>query len=296
MEGIKMRARFRNEALDQQFEKDGYVLIRNFVNADQVSKMLGVFNETYADPSSKCNLWNHLGLLSESERMAVSERLMEHIRPSVEKHFYDCETFFSFFLTKPTNQPPTEVPIHSDSSALDEGKYEYLTTWMPLIDVTRKNGCLYVIPRSKGIISYCQPLTLEFPYPGVIKSLKRYAVDIPMKAGDLLIFSSKTLHGSYPNRSQNPRPAIQSVLLYPKVEIFYHYYDKEKNLINTYQVDNWFYLKNQFEEPVGKYPLKASFTYSPPPLSVDDIKKYYAKNPVKIKNFSGFLRRIGINV
>jgi len=152
MESIKKRARFKDDVLDKQFEKDGYAVIRNFIDSGQVERMLAVFNETYQDPSSTSNLWNHLALLSESERIAVSERLMEHIRPSVERHFYDCETFFSFFLTKPTNQAPSEVPIHSDSSAVNEDKYEYITTWMPLIDVTRKNGCLYVIPRSKKLV------------------------------------------------------------------------------------------------------------------------------------------------
>jgi len=115
-----------------------------------------------------------------------------------------------------------------------------------------------------------------------------------MKAGDLLVFSGKTLHGSYPNLSQNPRPAIQSVLLYPRAEIYFYYYNREKNMVNAYEVDPWFYAKNNFEEPGGTYPLKQSFTYSPPPLSVDSVKAYYAKNPVRIETFSGFLRRVGI--
>lgn len=291
---MKKRARFRDEALDAQFEKDGYVHIKGFVNADQVAEMLTVFRETYQDPPGKSNLWNPLALLTESQRHEVSEKLMKHIRPSVEKYFYDVETFFGFFLTKPTNYEPSEVPVHSDSSAVNEDKFEYLTTWMPLIDVTRKNGCMYVIPGSKNIVTYCQPFSLDFPYPDVIPSLKKYAVDVPMKAGDLLIFSGKTLHGSYPNLTKDPRPAIQSVLLAPKAEIFYYYYNRDQNKVNAYEVDPWFYFKNQFEEPVGKFPLKQSFTYSPPPLSVDDVKAFYAKNPVKKSRFSSLLRMIGV--
>jgi hypothetical protein len=295
MEDTKLRARFKDTALEAKFEKDGYMIIRRWVTDEQVKKMLKVFDDCYKAPDFSTNIWNTLIMADESVRREVSERLMEQIKPSIDEYFFDYMHTFAYFLTKPVDEAPREVIMHSDSSAVNEEKFDYLAIWLPLVDVTKENGCMYIVPESQKLFTYEQPFAAEWPYPQLAPALKKYAIDLPMKAGDLLIFSGKTLHGSYPNYSNNARPVVGSGLIQPATETCYYYLDREKNTIKTYVVDPWFYFKNQYDDPIGKYPLKKSFAYNPPQISERNIKSFFNKTRPK-KGLSGLLQKIGINL
>jgi hypothetical protein len=297
MDKVKTRARFKDENLEKQFEKDGYVLIRNWVSDEQVNKMRQVFKDRYKAPDFSTNIWNTLIMADESVRREVSDRLLQQLSPSIDKYFYDYMETFAYFLTKPVDEAPREVALHSDSSAVNEEKYEYLAIWLPLVDVDKNNGCMYIIPGSQKLFTYEQPFAIDWPYPDLAKPLKKYAIDLPMKAGDLLIFSGKTLHGSYPNRSKDARPVVGSGIIHPETEMLYFYYDQEKNMVKVYEVDPWFYFRNEYNEPIGKYTFKKSYPFAPPEISQTEIKSFFLENPVKTTNSPwGFLSRFGINV
>jgi ectoine hydroxylase-related dioxygenase (phytanoyl-CoA dioxygenase family) len=294
MEGSKMRVRFKDEALDKQLEEDGYIVIKNWLTAEQVAKMKQVFDDYYQAPEFSTNLWNTLIMTDEEVRQKINDRLIETINPVLSKYFSDYFQPFGYFLTKPVDVAPREVGLHSDSSAVNEDKYGYLAIWLPLVDVTRSNGCMYMVPKSQKLFTYGQPFSMEWPYPKLVKSLKKYAVDLPMKAGDMLIFSGKTLHGSHPNHSKDPRPVVGTGLVRPDTEMLYYYYDTENNLVKTYEVEPFFYFRGEYSEPVGRYPLKGSYTFNPPEVSEKTIKQFYAKSTVKSKGILNFIRRLGI--
>ena len=291
-----MRTRFKDEVLDKQCEKDGYVIIRNFVGPEQVSKMKQVFDDFYQAPDFSTNLWNTLIMTDERVRQEINDRLMEQITPSLNKYFVDYFPPFGYFLTKPVDEAPREVDMHSDPSAVNEDKFAYFALWLPLVDVTRSNGCLYMIPGSQKLFTYPHVNGVDWPYAQLAKSLRKYAVDLPMKAGDLVIFSGKTLHGSYTNLSKEPRPVVGCGLVHPDTEMVYHYYDKENNLVKTYDVEPLFYFRGDYSEPVGRHPLRGSFTYTPPVITEKVVKQFYAENAGKSNSLLNLIRRLGVNI
>jgi ectoine hydroxylase-related dioxygenase (phytanoyl-CoA dioxygenase family) len=297
MEDIKkIRARFKSKELDEQFEKDGYVIIRNCIGEEQLAKMLELFDEFYEAPKMRTNIWNTL-MIEEKKRQIINERIMEQIHSSIEKHFYDYVFSYNYFLTKPVDEESRDLPLHSDASAVNEDKYHYLLIWLPLIDVDKKNGCIYMIPGSQKLFTYVQPFWADWPYPHLEKQLKEHALDLPMKAGDLLLFSPKTIHGSYPNRTNNPRPVVGSGLVHPDTEMYFHHLNKDQNLIKVYEVDFWFYYRNQFGEPAkDAYPLKKSFAFNPPEVTPQMVKQFFKENPVKGKSRFSLLRKLGLNL
>jgi len=288
-----MRTRFKDEALDNQFEKDGYIVIPNWVNADQVSSMNAVLNDGQKELALGENILNTLLIENKEKRDEISERLMEQLRPSIDKYFVDYLPYFGYSLIKPCS--PNMVNFHSDSSILNEDKFEYVTMWLPLEDVNKDNGCIFIVPGSGKLFTYEFPFNVAWPYPQLFDTLKKYAVDLPMKAGDLLLFSAKTLHGSYPNQTQTPRKVVATALIPPDSEMLFYYYDRDDNTVNTYEVDPWFYFRNEFGDPNGKYPLKRSYTFNPPEISQQAIKDFFEKEPVKTNLFSNLLRRLGVN-
>lgn len=99
-----------------------------------------------------------------------------------------------------------KTPVHQDNGVVtsEADETDMLTVWFPLTDVTVKNGCLCVWPRShrEGLLDHC-PSPIGLRIPG--KMLPGKAVPIPLKRGGALFMHRRTIHASYSNNSDEVR-------------------------------------------------------------------------------------------
>jgi len=116
---------------------------------------------------------------------------------------------FEHALLKPPGGPAT--PWHQDQAFYEPGeRYDSLTIWVPLQDVTREAGCLQFIPRSHlGSLLPHQPLNND----PTIHALEALGVDAakaaacPLKLGGATVHHRMTLHYAAPNTTDQPRRA-----------------------------------------------------------------------------------------
>lgn len=105
----------------------------------------------------------------------------------------------------------TAFPLHQDSQYYGkQSRHAHIiTVWIPLVDVDEVNGCLYLIPGSNAwelieskrdknmnMRSFQDPEERGTPVP------------LPMKKGDILLFSNMTFHGSKVNHTDEVRWSI----------------------------------------------------------------------------------------
>ena len=95
-------------------------------------------------------------------------------------------------------------PLHQDYDYFPHKLDTMVAATHYLDDTEADNGCLHIIPGSheEGYIDHAHDGSHHLPvdeYP-----IER-AIPVPMKAGDLLIFSYYTIHGSSPNISEQWR-------------------------------------------------------------------------------------------
>jgi phytanoyl-CoA hydroxylase len=97
---------------------------------------------------------------------------------------------------------------HQDNGVVlpEADETQMLTVWFPLTPANEENGCLQVIPRShrNGLYPHCPG------GPGGLKVAdqlfdKGEGIPIPMEAGDVLFLTSRTIHGSLSNNSDDVR-------------------------------------------------------------------------------------------
>jgi hypothetical protein len=287
-----MRTKFKDELLDKQLEKDGYIVIPNWLTPGQIEDMKEVYADCNKHYQFDENILNTLLTPDKELKKKISEKLMEQMRPSIDKYFIDYMPFFSYFLIKPHST--YWVNFHRDSSVFIEDRFEYLTIWLTLDDVDVNNGCIFILPESQKLFTYPVPISEKWPYLHLSDTLKKYAVDVPMKAGDLLIFHEKTLHGSYPNLSGSPRHVVSSALMHPDTQMLFYAYNTDSNIVDAFEVDASFYFEEDFRTPAGKYPLNKSFVYNPPKILPKEIESYYNNTPVKQNVFSSLLHWLGL--
>jgi ectoine hydroxylase-related dioxygenase (phytanoyl-CoA dioxygenase family) len=89
-----------------------------------------------------------------------------------------------------------EFPWHQDNGYTFIEPQQYLTFWLPLVDVDEENGCPWIAP-GKHRLGTLDHWTTPIGY----KCLEDVpdAVAVPAKPGDAIIFSSLSPHRTGPN-------------------------------------------------------------------------------------------------
>jgi phytanoyl-CoA hydroxylase len=133
------------------------------------------------------------------QRAACSPRLVE---PAIELLGPDVRLYWDQAVCKPPGAT-SEVPWHQDNGYTPVEPEEYLTLTLALDATTEENGCLWIQPGShkQGLRPHEPTDTLFYRgYRG-----DDAGVAVPQPAGDVLAFSSLTMHRTGPNRSAGPR-------------------------------------------------------------------------------------------
>jgi phytanoyl-CoA hydroxylase len=120
-----------------------------------------------------------------------------------------CSSIFRM-RPKAPNQGATNVPWHQDSAYFEPYCDDnlILSAWVPLVDVTDANGCLWFLPRShrKGVATHNS--VEGKPFLRILKENlpgSERPVPVPMKKGDVVIFTNRTPHCSFENSTDGIR-------------------------------------------------------------------------------------------
>jgi phytanoyl-CoA hydroxylase len=111
----------------------------------------------------------------------------------------DVRLYWDQSVYKKTGKPQ-EFPWHQDNGYAFVVPQQYLTVWIPLMDVTEENGCPWIAPRLH------QLGTLKHWLTNIGKKCLETvddAVCVPAKAGDAIVFSSLAPHRTGPNLQQD---------------------------------------------------------------------------------------------
>jgi ectoine hydroxylase-related dioxygenase (phytanoyl-CoA dioxygenase family) len=206
----------------RQYQQDGYLIIRNFLNAEETGKLYQVAIEDKAvsknainvnDSSgkrSKLSLWykpgnDVYGLLTRSRQLVDSVNKL-----------LDGDTAVCHFHSKLMQKEPKVGGAwewHQDYGYWYKNEFllpdQMMSVMVAITDANRENGCLQVIRGSHKMGR------VEHGFAGEqVGASQRYVdlalktmelVYVELKAGDVLFFHSNLLHRSEANLSDKPR-------------------------------------------------------------------------------------------
>lgn len=121
---------------------------------------------------------------------------VQHIRTKLPPRVFENGTSKNGLVSK--------VEWHQDNGVIlpEADESEILTVWLALTDATTENGCMQVMPGSHrdGLKDHCPVDQLRIP--DSLLELEQ-ARPLPMKAGSALLMTSRTVHASTDNVSEN---------------------------------------------------------------------------------------------
>lgn len=200
--------RLLSEAQYRHFDEQGFVKIESVFSADEMARVIAAIDPFEA--KSEEHLRKMGGRLSISEADVITFTIHVAAKSDVLKAFAahpkikdichdligdDVRLYWDQSVYKKTGKAQ-EFPWHQDNGYTFIEPQQYLTLWIPLVDVDEENGCPWIAPglHKRGTLEHWMT-------PIGFKCLEEAgdAVCVPGKAGDVIAFSSLAPHRTGPN-------------------------------------------------------------------------------------------------
>lgn len=204
-----MKRLFKNDDVQAQFDRDGYVKLP-LLDKGEVEELMAGYGQRNFD--NKIEAGFHISLDNQDQNLVkeVGESIKSILVPKTETIFDDFKVFTASYVVK---EPGLQniVPPHQDWSFVDENEFCSATVWTTLVDVSENNGALGVIKGSHRIFDHPRSSPSpqsKSPLSDHIFTLFPFVEVIDMKAGECLIFDNRLIHASPPNLSDQARIAV----------------------------------------------------------------------------------------
>lgn len=249
-----MRQIFRNSALNEAFENDGYVDFP-FLDSSQIAAVMELVkrlnqesNASLAevDSSYRLSFFNP----NAEMRTRINDEITAVIQPLVDELIIDFSTTIVNIFDKEPGSGM--VPLHQNWTFVDEDKFRSLTLWVPLINTTRRNGTLEVVKGSHGVLTKYRSASIPWVFQDIIDPIiEKYSDPINLELGQAAMIDDSIIHYSSDNNSDQSRIIFQ-LLMGPKeaTTIHYFWHPQTPDRLEVFEVDRAFFTRfNQNKKP-----------------------------------------------
>jgi hypothetical protein len=227
--------------LDECFTRDGFVTFP-LLSTEEAAELRAAYRDAVPSGGE--------GMLVEytqedRRRMAAVERLLLPVWERRLQHlFADHRLVFATFVVKYPGAG-SSMFLHDDRTYVDERRHRAATLWIPLVDTSpeRSNGNLQIVPGSQRLaltMSGSHTPELFRPYE---RRLREALVDVRVRAGEGLLYDTRVLHASPPNRTDEPREAIACAIA-PRAAELIHVVGTGVRTRRVHRVDESFFVEH----------------------------------------------------
>jgi len=262
---------FRDPALQARYDADGFVVV-DLLERAHVERLLALYRETVAAQPKRdlyeSSRWN--GLEKNAEINLAIRGVLE---APVGRWCEECDFFGGTFMVK-VPEASTVLALHQDWSIVDEDRHWTAFMWCPLVDTTPANGGLFVLPGSHRWFSNYRSgsmPSLRIVPQGRIKERVR---DVPLRAGQAIVYSDRLFHGSHTNTTKGERIVVTARVNEKGSQLVY-YHRGEDGTVSLVKASPEFYLKEIDALAKGRLPdgyeVLRRFPYSYRPVTEQDL-------------------------
>lgn len=259
------RAYLVNAELDRQLAADGFVVIP-FLDATEVEALKKVYADAHADEQVPFYATAHH---QDSEfRKKMSNAISAILKPQAERAFLNCDLLGASFIVKAANSESSLQP-HQDWNIVDENKFRSFNVWIPLVDLTEKNGAIEVLPKSHEWVRGYRHSSINCAYREVHDLVWENMKPLYMNAGQALIYDHSLLHASKANNSAENRIAVASGVKPNEAQMYFYW--NNHGMLEQYESNTEFFMTENIFEGPGNLKKVAQFGYDFPVVSAEQF-------------------------
>ena len=291
----KMKRVFRNIAHQEQFERDGYIILP-FYNTEETSALLSLYDAI--QPKVSEGFFPSTFSQDKNYRTQADVEIRAVCSRSVEKYLQDIKVICGSFIVK-QSKPESAMCVHQDMTLVDESKYTGINIWVPLLDLNDENGTLQVLPGSHRIFPSYRGSSICGIYEECNEEIKKYLTKVYPKAGEAVIFDQSIIHYSEANRSGGPRIVTNTYFTHKDATFQTCYWEKDYgSKVEIFEQDDKFMTDfDQFGQNISDRPKIGKslglVDYDFPKIDAALLEKKYGSP--KTKGVKKILQFFGIN-
>ncbi len=236
--GKKPGPLLRDEHLQAGFNRDGFAVVP-LLTAEQVNRLLALYRR-HVRQDRVTGLYESSRHNPYDVNRLVNETIREEVILAGRDLFLPSKIYGGSFMVKAVRDSEI-LPLHQDWSVVDEHVYSTIFIWCPLSDVSARNGCLFVLPGShlyfQSLRSGTYPSDRFFLSP----DLQKYVLDVPLKAGEAVLYSDRLFHGSYANTGHSDRVVVTSRAVELSADLLYFQKASDRQ-VDVFHADEQLYL------------------------------------------------------
>jgi hypothetical protein len=188
-------------------------------------------------------------------RRRIDAAVQSVLTPKLIPYLADYRGVVGNCVVKEHSRAGTEVPVHQDWTFVDEAQMRSLNVWCPLVDTNSVNGALRIFKGSHQFLRVLRGPFFPNPYVDLADTIgSGYMTEVPLRAGEAIIYDHSLVHASPPNLSGKTRVAVNLVLVPREAQIIHCYLDRQdpQARLEIYEVDDAFFLRNVVgQRPTG---------------------------------------------
>ena len=271
-----LKAVFKNPELEREMNENGYLVIRNFLNPDEVQFLYDLYKKNSNDSEVGC--WNSLYHLPVGKGKEISQTAVHVLEKKMQEICMDAVFPVAFYITKNPNCGHVSH-VHRDDTMFKEEEDQYRQCWIPLVDINKENGALFVVPKSHKLFTSERPMFGPWGYEFLRERLSYEFEFLYVNAGDLIVYFDKTLHGSFLNTTTEARPALQGAILHKDSKPCFTRYEEQTGEMEYYEVTNDFFYNKEYESKdlQSKYKLVDKRPYILKKITEKEVDDFYGK-------------------
>ncbi|MEL7209817.1 MAG: phytanoyl-CoA dioxygenase family protein, partial [Actinomycetota bacterium] len=243
---------FHDRRLDRQFKRRGWVVVSAWDPA--VPERLIELDERSGDREAD---GYHVTAMSEDIdfRRAVDELIRADLAPAIVDLLVGYEPHVGVLVLKEPHGDST-VWAHQDGTCNDEHERPGVIAWIPATPLDHASGFLRGL---WGSHRYMPGIRSTPPTPAPFQDVRDELLTdvmppIELAPGQALLFDSRLVHGSEPNRSGRRR-VVGYLRLHPAGSIPCHYWwDTDHDVVHGYEVDRDFFVTHVWNHAPARAP------------------------------------------
>lgn len=276
----KMLKVFRDQALQDAFEKDGFVVVP-FYTEDEVKELTGLYYRLH--PVDEKGFFPSTFSKDKNYRTTADVEVRRICARGIEQYLEDIKVICGSFIVK---SPGAEsaMCVHQDMTLVDESKYSGINIWVPLTDLTPVNGALQALRGSHRIYPTYRGSSISGIYESITEEIKPHLETLYLKAGEAIIFDQSIIHYSEANMSDKVRIVTNTFFTHKDATFNIAYWHKDfgPDKIELFEENDTFMTDfDQFGHNITDRPQIGKslglVDYNFPRLTVDDLNRIYGK-------------------
>ena len=252
-EFAKMKRVFKDPALQEKLERDGYVIV-DFYSDQEIQQATDLYYQLH--PVDEKGFYPGTYSFDKKYRDEMDKGLKKIGSRSIEAYLTDIKVVCASYIVK-TPGPDSGMSIHQDMSLIDESRFTGINIWVPLVDLTVKNGTLFLLPGSHRIFPTYRGSSIREFFSDVMDDMLDYLHPVFVKAGQAVIFDQSIIHYSPPNYSDKIRIVTNTYFCHKDTEFRTYFWDNttEEKFVEAFAQDDNFMLDyEQFGANLTKRP------------------------------------------